>query len=201
MSRLQAPVIVQDHIRGGPLAKVTLVEYGDYLCPRCAATHRVLRLLEDSYGEALRVVYRHFPKADGHPFAQAAAEAAEFAGDHGRFWEMHDAIFAHQQWLCVPVLAMLADTLGLSRAGLRHSLERMAHESKIRADYAGGRDSGVAGTPCIFVNGRRHEPGLTLAASITAAIALGNAAPEPASADDPRGADADAPSPPTVSAH
>jgi hypothetical protein len=108
MSRLQAPVTVQDHVRGGPLARVTLVEYGDYRCPRCAVTHRVLRLLEDSYGEALSVVYRHFPMAEANRVTQATAEAAEFAADHGRFWEMHDAIFANQERLCVPLLAMLA---------------------------------------------------------------------------------------------
>jgi protein-disulfide isomerase len=175
MSRLQAPVTVQDHVRGGPLGRVTLVEYGDYRCPRCAVTHRVLCLLEDSFGETLSVVYRHYPMAEAHPVTQATAEAAEFAGDHGRFWEMHDAIFANQERLCVPLLVMLADTLGLSRVELLDSLERMAHGEKIQADFVGGRDSGVEGTPCIFVNGRRHQPGLTLAASITAAMVIGGA--------------------------
>lgn len=91
----------------------------------------------------------------------------------------------------MPPLAMLAGTLGLSRVELLDSRGRMAHGEKIQADFVGGRDSGVESTPCIFVNGHRPQPGLTLAASITTAMALGCAAPRPAASDEARGANAD----------
>jgi protein-disulfide isomerase len=157
MSMLRMPVDQRDHIRGGPQARVTLVEYGDYQCPFCAAANPVVHLLEERHGPALRVVYRHFPLNEVHPFAQTAAEAAEYAGEHRLFWEMHDAIFANQPRLSVTLLFAIAGTLKLSQVGLRDSIAQATHADKIAADFIGGIRSGVNGTPCFFVNGRRHE--------------------------------------------
>jgi protein-disulfide isomerase len=162
MPMLRVPVNQRDHIRGGQQARVTLVEYGDYQCPFCAAANPVVHLLEERHGAALRVVYRHFPMNEIHPFAQTAAEAAEYAGEHGMFWEMHDAIFANQPRLSVTLLFAIASTLKLSQIGLRDSIARAAHAEKIAADFIGGVRSGVNGTPCFFVNGRRHEAGPSL---------------------------------------
>jgi protein-disulfide isomerase len=172
MSTLKVPVNQRDHIRGGPSAAVTLVEYGDYQCPYCAAAHPVVRFLESHYGSSLLVVFRHFPLVEVHPLAATAAEAAEYAGDHGRFWEMHDAIYANQHRLSTQLLFALAGTLQLPQMGLRDAITRSLHGEKIQADFIGGIRSGVNGTPTFFVNGRRHQGGFTapeLAASIQAA--------------------------------
>jgi protein-disulfide isomerase len=172
MSTLKVPVSQRDHSRGGSNAIVTLVEYGDYQCPYCGAAQPVVRFLEQRYGPALRVVFRHFPLIEVHPLAMTAAEAAEYAGDHGRFWEMHDAIYANQHRLSTQLLFAIAGGLQLSQMGLRDSIARSLHADKIQADFIGGIRSGVNGTPTFFVNGVRHQGGYTapeLAASIQAA--------------------------------
>jgi protein-disulfide isomerase len=173
MSTLKVPVNSRDHIRGRANATVTLVEYGDYQCPYCAAANSVVRFLENRYGATLAVVFRHFPLIEVHPLAETAAEAAEHAADHGLFWEMHDAIFANQHRLSTQLLFAIAGTLQLSQMGLRDSIVRSLHADKIRADFIGGVRSGVNGTPTFFVNGLRHEGAFTapeLAASIQAAM-------------------------------
>lgn len=173
MSTLKVPVSPRDHRRGGANAPVTLVEYGDYQCPYCAAAHQVVRFLENRYGPTLAVVFRHFPLIEIHPLAATAAEAAEYAGDHGRFWEMHDAIYSNQHRLSTQLLFAIAGTLQLSQMGLREAITRSLHAEKIRADFMGGIRSGVNGTPTFFVNGMRHQGGFTapeLAASIQAAM-------------------------------
>ncbi|MDX2265499.1 MAG: DsbA family protein [Hyphomicrobiales bacterium] len=173
MSTLKVPVNPRDHRRGAPNAIVTLVEYGDYQCPFCAAANPVVHALESRFGNALSVVFRHFPLIEIHPIAATAAEAAEYAGDNGRFWEMHDAIFANNHRLSVPLLFAIAGTLGLSQIGLRDSITRGLHADKIQSDFIGGVRSGVNGTPTFFVNGLRHEGSFSLpelAASIQNAI-------------------------------
>jgi protein-disulfide isomerase len=173
MSKLKVPVNPRDHRRGGPNATVTLVEYGDYQCPYCAIANPIVRSLENRYGQSLCVVFRHFPLVEIHPLAAPAAEAAEYAGDQGRFWEMHDAIYSNQHRLSTQLLFAIAGTLQLSQMELRNSLARSLHADKIQADFIGGVRSGVNGTPTFFVNGIRHQGGLSapeLAASIQVAM-------------------------------
>ncbi len=173
MSTLKVPVSPRDHFRGGSRAPVTLVEYGDYQCPYCAAANPVVRFLEDRFGPSLLVVFRHFPLVEVHPLAAPAAEAAEYAADHGRFWEMHDAIFANQHRLSTQLLFTLAGALQVPQMGLRDSIARSLHADKIQADFIGGVRSGVNGTPTFFVNGLRHQGGFSaqeLAASIQTAM-------------------------------
>ncbi|CAH0342591.1 DsbA family protein [Rhizobium sp. CECT 9324] len=173
MSTLKVPVNSRDRMRGDPNASVTLVEYGDYQCPYCAIANPILRSLESRFGRALCVVFRHFPLVEVHPLAAPAAEAAEYAGDHGRFWEMHDAVYSNQHRLSTQLLFAIAGTLQLSQMGLRESLIRALHDDKIRADFIGGVRSGVNGTPSFFVNGVRHQGGFSapeLAASIQFAM-------------------------------
>src|SRR5258707_15531131 len=93
---LAVPLTQDDHIRGNPNAPVTLLEYGDYECPFCGMTHSIVHQVMQHFGDQLRFVFRHFPLTQIHPSAEMAAEAAEFAGAHGRFWGMHDAIYENQ---------------------------------------------------------------------------------------------------------
>ncbi|PTM93357.1 DsbA family protein [Mycoplana dimorpha] len=169
MSQLRVPVSARDHIRGGNDADVTLVEYGDYQCPYCAMANPIVGLMERQYGRALRVVFRHFPMEEVHPLALTAAEAAEYAGDNGVFWEMHDAIYANQPRLGVPLLFAIAGTLKLSQIGLRDSLASFLHAERVRSDFLGGVRSGVNGTPTFFINGVRHDGGFS-ASELSAAL-------------------------------
>src|SRR5690606_12681853 len=102
-----------DHIRGPADAPLTLVEYGDFECPFCSAATGVVHDLMMRYGGDLRYVFRHLPLPDAHPHAEMAAEAAEAAGAQGRFWEMHDLLFANQNEMELEDLIGYAGKLGL----------------------------------------------------------------------------------------
>lgn len=157
MAKLKVPVTQRDHSLGPTNAPITLVEYGDYECPHCARAHPIVNAVRDHFAGQLRFVFRHFPLAQIHPNAQVAAESAEFAGAHGKFWEMHDGIYENQEQLGLPLLFALAAALGLPESDLREALETSAYESRVRADFLGGLRSGVNGTPTFFINGERHD--------------------------------------------
>lgn len=157
MGRLRVPVTPHDHTVGPANAPVTLVEYGDYQCPACGAAYPVVNRVLRHFGPNLRYVFRHFPLTQVHPDAEPAAESAEFAGAHGRFWEMHDGIYENQDRLGTPLLFALTRGLGLSEAELRVVLVSERYAAKIRNDFLGGVRSGVNGTPAFFINERQHK--------------------------------------------
>jgi protein-disulfide isomerase len=157
MGRLRVPVTQHDHIWGATNAPVTLVEYGDYQCPACGAAYPVVNLVLRHFGPKLRYVFRHFPLTQVHPEAEPAAESAEFAGAHGRFWEMHDGIYENQDRLGPPLLFALARALELSEVELRNAIVGERYAAKIRNDFLGGVRSGVNGTPSFFINEHQHE--------------------------------------------
>jgi protein-disulfide isomerase len=157
MAALRVPVTSGDHSLGPVGAPVTLVEYGDYECGFCGLAHPVVELVRQHFGRKLRFVFRHFPMSQVHPNAESAAESAEYAGAHGRFWEMHDGIYENQDRLGVPLLFALVGMLGLSEEGLREALVNGTYAPKVRADFLGGVRSGVNGTPTFFINGERHD--------------------------------------------
>src|SRR5208282_6417161 len=96
MATLKMPVTTEDHVQGPEDAEVTLVEYGDYECPHCGRAHPIVQRVQEHFGKRVRFVFRNFPLSEMHPHAEAAAEAAEFAGAHGKFWQMHDRLFENQ---------------------------------------------------------------------------------------------------------
>lgn len=157
MTLLQTPPTRLDHRRGDAHACVVLVEYGDYQCPHCAAAEPVVDSLFQSFDMDLQLVFRHFPLSKVHPYAEIAAQAAEFAGAHNAFWLMHEALFAHQMQLSLPTIFAIAETLNLPARELREALDAESYLTKVRADFIGGVRSGVNGTPCFFVNGLRHD--------------------------------------------
>src|SRR6266511_3362530 len=159
----------RDHSRGPDDAPVTLVEYGDFECPYCGRAEPVLRELLADFGDELRFVFRHLPLADVHPRASLAAEAAEAAGAQGKFWEMHDLLFAHQDALAPLDLVRYAEELGLDVGRVRGELRRRAYAPRVAEDVSSADASGVSGTPTFFVNGKRHH-GAYDEASLAAAV-------------------------------
>jgi protein-disulfide isomerase len=157
MSQLKPPVSLDDHVQGPANAEVTLVEYGDYECPDCASAFPIVKHLQRHFGERLRFVFRDFPLVQAHPNAEAAAETAEFAAAHGKFWEMHDLLFENQPRLGGALFLELARTLELSPAALSQALDDGLFTPRVRADFSGGARSGVNGTPTFFINGQRHD--------------------------------------------
>jgi protein-disulfide isomerase len=157
MAMLRIPVTLADHIEGPADAPATIVEYGDYECPHCGLAFPVIKKVQKRFGRKLRFVFRHFPLSEAHPFAEAAAEAAEYAGAHQRFWQMHDGLYENQDQLGVTLIFGLGRALGLSDAGLRDAMATRKYSAKIQTDFLGGVRSGVNGTPAFFINGELHR--------------------------------------------
>ena len=159
----------EDHLRGSRDAAVTLIEYVDFQCPFCARAHAALTQLQQRHGERLALVVRHLPLADKHPFAEAAAQAAEAAGAQGKFWEMHDLLFANQARLDAGALSALADTLGLDVDRFDDEVENARYRDRIDRHAEQVRALGAHGTPSFFINGE-HYQGDSDHASLSAAI-------------------------------
>ncbi len=145
----------RDHIRGPLSADVTLLEYGDFECPYCGQAEQAIRELLGTRAD-VRYVWRHLPLNDVHPHAQLASEAAEAAAEQGKFWEMHDVLLARQDALEVRDLIGYAQELELDVERFRESLRNRDGAGHIADDVDSAEQSGIAGTPTFFVNGRRH---------------------------------------------
>ncbi|CAN5512538.1 MAG: Na+/H+ antiporter NhaA [Acidimicrobiia bacterium] len=145
-----------DHIRGSVDAPLTLVEYGDFECPYCGRAEPVVQDLETRFGGDLAFVFRHLPLVEVHEHAEMAAEAAEAAAAQGSFWEMHDALFAAQDDLAMDDLIGHAEALGLDVERFVSDLDERRHSLRVARDVASASDSGAAGTPTFFINGRRY---------------------------------------------
>ena len=157
MSKLAIPVNENDHLHGNWEAAWTLLEYGDYQCPVCGEAYPIVKQLQEHLGDQLLFVFRNFPLRQIHPYAEHAAETAEFAGAHSSFWEMHDLLFENQQILEDEFLLQLAARIGLSAQKLGGSLASEIYRGRIDLDFRGGVRSGVNGTPTFFINGVRHD--------------------------------------------
>src|SRR5919108_163385 len=147
----------RDHVRGPDTAPVTLVEYGDYQCPYCGQAEEVIRELLEEFGDELRYVWRHLPLNDVHSNAQMAAEAAEAAAAQDAFWPLHDRLLAAQEELEPDDLRRAAEELGLEGERFWHDLRHRRYAERVAEDVASADESGVAGTPSFFINGRRHQ--------------------------------------------
>jgi len=151
------PVGNRDHAQGPADAPVTLVEYGDYECPHCGRAYPIVKEVQRRLGSKLRFVFRNFPLGESHPHAQHAAEAAEGTAAEGRFWEMHDTLYEHQQALDDTHRVGYAAKLGLDAKTFERDLHAHKHKARVREDFMSGVRSGVNGTPTFFINGVRFD--------------------------------------------
>ena len=142
-----------DPVRGNRDAAVTIVEFSDYQCPFCARVNPALAKVRETYGDKVRIVFKDFPLPN-HPQAPKAAEAAHCAAEQGKYWEMHDAMFANQRALEVPALKQSATALGLDMAKFNRCLDSGQYASKVAAGAEQGEKLGVNSTPTLYINGR-----------------------------------------------
>jgi protein-disulfide isomerase len=140
--------------RGPQDAKVTIVEFSDFQCPFCSRVEPTLAQIAKEYPKDVRLVWRNQP-LPFHPNAMPAAEAACAAGEQGKFWEMHDKMYANQQQLSPDSYNKWAQESGLNMNKFKASVD--AHECKprIEADSKYGQSVGANGTPTFFINGRQ----------------------------------------------
>jgi protein-disulfide isomerase len=152
-----------DHVRGSLAAPVVITEFGDFECPFCGDAFGVLESLLAQYGDRLALVFRHYP-LPMHQHAAAAAEAAEAASDAGKFWEMHDLLYAHQDALATPDLRSYAESLGVDGQTVEDAIRHRTHRQRITGDERSGNESGIEGTPALFVNGFAYDGDVSVAA-------------------------------------
>ena len=160
--RLSEPVSARDHIRGPRSAAVSLVEYGDFECPYCRAAEPIVAGLIEALGDQLSVTFRHFPMSALHPHAQHAAEVAEAAAAQGKFWEMHDRLFAGQDALDDTSLVKYAEELSLDAERVRRELASHLYARRVGDDHESGLKSGVSGTPTFYLDGTRYDGSVAL---------------------------------------
>jgi protein-disulfide isomerase len=159
-----------DHVRG-PATGHLILEYGDYECPYSRQAFRQIESVEQQIRGRVRFAFRHFPLADIHPHAFAAAAAAEAAALQGGFWDMHELLFHRQKALKDNDLQRYAAELELDVA--RFDLDRFSRHvvRRIRRDVESGIASGqVHGTPTLFIDGVVHLGGYD-AATLLEAVA------------------------------
>jgi len=141
------------HSLGDPKAKVLLVEFSDYQCPYCGRyANDTFSKLIDTYVKTGKVRYalRNFPIQQLHPLAEKAAEAAECAGEQGRYWEMHERLFKNQQALDVKEMPGYAAVLGLDQASFEQCIDSGKFTAKVMTDVADGTKLKVSGTPMFY---------------------------------------------------
>lgn len=169
--------------RGAPQAAVTIVEFSDMQCPFCAREINALRqVLADNPGQ-VRWVFKHFPLSF-HANSALAHEAIMAANTQGKFWEMHDAIFANQKAIARNDLDVYARQLNLDMAKFDADLDSSRYREQIQTDQQDGERLGVTGTPTLFINGQRFV-GAQQAADLAKVIAkeLAHSSPNAANSE------------------
>lgn len=151
------PITRRDHVRGATSAVVTLLEYGDYKCPRCNEARLVVRRIEAELGDQMRFVFRNYPLSSSGVSSKHAAEAAEAAGAQNKFWEMHDLLFNRQDALSDKHLRVYATQCGLDMERFNRDMALHTFDSRVREDVSSGDQNGVSETPTFFINDRRYS--------------------------------------------
>jgi protein-disulfide isomerase len=140
-------------VRGDPDAKLAVIEFSDFQCPYCSRALPTLDQIQREYGDKVRIVFKHLPLTM-HAKAPAAHAAAEAAHRQGKFWEMHNKIFADQAAMSPEKYQQYARELGLDVAKFERDTADASVKRRIDADAAEAQRLGVTGTPAFFVNGR-----------------------------------------------
>jgi protein-disulfide isomerase len=150
--------------KGDPAAKITLEEFADFSCPTCANFHQTLKEIEKSYGQKIKITYRHFPlQIKGHENSYNASRAAEAAGIQGRFWEMQNMIFTNQKTWTVQsendarnTFADYAKSIGINVDKFKEDMiNGQATAARVAADMNRGKAIDINSTPSVILNGSR----------------------------------------------
>ena len=158
-------VSATDHVRGGKNAKITLIEYSDFECPYCKRFIDTLDSALKDFPNDVRLVFRHYP-LPFHQNAELDAETSECVakvGGEAAFWKFHDKIFADTQSTGTSFtedqLMAMVKGLGVNDTAVKKCVDGGDMKAKVQADLASGNDSGVQGTPALFINGKQDGRG------------------------------------------
>lgn len=157
--RVQATYTNKDPYKGAELPLVTIVEYSDFQCPFCSKLANTLDEVVDAYPNDVRLVFKQFP-LPMHKDAEPGARAALAAHEQGKFWEMHNKLFANQRAMGTGDLKRYSKEIGLDPAKFDARLEADELQARVNDDVAGGKVLEVTGTPAFFVNGKKFSGAL-----------------------------------------
>lgn len=147
--------------KGSKNAPVTIVEFSDFECPYCKAAQRSLKQVLESYGNEVRLVFKHLP-LEGHRNSLPAARAAYCAAEQDRFWQFHDALFGAKE-LSPAVFGQIASELGLGRSKFQDCLDSEQSRTAIVKDLQTARLFHIESTPSFIVNGKIIQGALSFA--------------------------------------
>lgn len=173
-----------DWMAGNKESAVTLIEYGDFQCPACAAYHPLVKKMLEENGQEFRFVYRHFPLRQ-HAQAKDAAYAVEAAGRQGKFWEIYDMVYTHQNdWAgktnAKDIFSGYANSLGLNMEQFNQDRGSSEVKDRVEKDTQDGLKAGLNSTPSFFVNGKKIQP-QSYAEFVNFIKQAGSASPSPSS--------------------
>lgn len=154
-SAVRPKVVQSDPQLGAERAKVTLVIFSDFECEYCQAEVPTLKLILGAYQKDVRLVYKDFP-LPSHVQSNRAAQIARCAQDQGKFWQMHDVLYAHQTELGTVSLETLATESGTDAAQLQQCLESGQAVERVNAAIAEGKRLGIQEVPTLFVNDKQY---------------------------------------------
>jgi protein-disulfide isomerase len=133
---------------------VTIVKFEDFECPFCKNVQPTLAAVLKKYDGKVRVVHKDLPLEQIHPQAQLAAEAARCAGEQGKFWEYHDALYGNAPKFGAQELKTYAKNIGLNATPFDQCLASGKYKAAVQKDLSEGAQLGLTGTPTFFINGR-----------------------------------------------
>ena len=139
--------------RGPASAPIEIIVFSDFQCPYCLRAHPTVNQVLSTYGDRMRLVYRHYPLPN-HPNARPAAEASQCAAEQGQFWQYYDRLFADQSKLSDEGLKQSAAALGMDAGRFNVCFDTHKYKDQVETDIKDGNDAGVSGTPAFFINGR-----------------------------------------------
>jgi len=144
-------------------ARVVLVEFSDFQCPYCVKAIEKINAVLKAYPKDVRLVFKQFP-LETHPQASISAAAALAAHNQGKFWQMHDVLFANRAQLSRPNILGWAAKLGLDMKRFQDDLDSETIKNAVIKDTRDGDKAGVEGTPTLFIDGQRYNGDLAMEA-------------------------------------
>jgi protein-disulfide isomerase len=150
-------------VMGPPDARITLVEFSDFQCPFCVKAIHQLDAAMKAYPKQVKLIFKQYP-LDSHPQASISAAGALAAHQQGKFWPMHDALFANRERLSRKTILDLATGLGLDMKRFTADLDSAEIKKAVARDVGDGDKAGVEATPTVFINGQRYNGSLELGA-------------------------------------
>jgi protein-disulfide isomerase len=142
--------------RGPENARITMVEFSDFECPYCSLAAKQVNAIMAAYPKDLKVIYKQYPLSM-HPNAPLAAAASLAANEQGKFWPMHDLLFANYRKLRRENILAWAQEIGLDMTRFQADLDSPKYKAVVQKDLADGEGLGIYGTPAFFINGKRYN--------------------------------------------